>query len=304
MSALAEDRVAGPSEGRMGCYRYEGKRRLGCQAGLGSRAMWKNWVRRALHSLLGDEVANATKNWVRRSLRPMLVDEVVGAVEYMIYPDRGTAWGGPFNGQRSRQDLFHSLVERFAPIAIVETGTYLGTTTEFFAATEVPIFSVEGNPRHYGFARARLCRRRNVNLLRGDSRAALRTLFDGPLRGARNHNLFVYLDAHWNEDLPLAEELEIVFGACPNAIVMVDDFHVPFDTGYGYDDYGVGRVLAADYIERIVATHGLRVFYPSTSSAHETGVRRGCVVLAKNTALGQALASLPLVREAASADHM
>jgi hypothetical protein len=30
-----------------------------------------------------------------------------------------------------------------------------------------------------------------------------------------------------------------VFDACPNAIVMVDDFQVLFDAGYGYDDYGV-----------------------------------------------------------------
>ena len=100
-------------------------------------------------------------------------DEVVGAIEYIIYPDRGAAWGGPFNGQRSRQDLFHSLVGRFAPIAIVETGTYLGTTTELMAATGLPIYSVESEPRNYGFARARLWRSHNVHLLRGDSRAAL-----------------------------------------------------------------------------------------------------------------------------------
>ena len=122
-------------------------------------------------------------------------------------------------------------------------------------------------------------------------------LFDGPLRGSRNHSLFVYLDAHWNDDLPLAEELEIVFGACPNAIVMVDDFQVPFDAGYRYDDYGVGRVLTANYIEPIVAAHGLRILYPSTPSVHETGARRGCVVLSKNTALALALTSLPLLRE-------
>jgi hypothetical protein len=158
----------------------------------------------------------------------------------------------PFNGQRSRQDLFHNLIEKFAPIAIVETGTYLATTTEFMAKTGLPIFSVESDARNYGLARARLWWHRNVHLLRGDSRAALRTLFHGPLRGARDHKLLIYLDAHWKEDLPLAEELEIIFSGFPNAVVMVDDFHVPFDSGYGYDDYGTGRSLTADYIEPIV----------------------------------------------------
>ena len=79
---------------------------------------------------------------------------------------------------------------------------------------------------------------------------------------------------------------------------MVDDFQVPFDAGYGYDDYGSGRVLTADYIEPIVAAHGLRVLYPSTPSVHETGERRGCVVLAKNTAFAVEPNSLPLLREA------
>jgi hypothetical protein len=119
--------------------------------------------------------------------------------------------------------------------------------------------------------------------------------FDGPLRRARNHSLFVYLDAHWNDDLPLAEELEIVFGACPNAIVMIDDFQVPFDDGYGYDDYGTGRSLTAELVEPTIAAHSLQVFYPSTPSLQETGARRGCAVIT-NKALP--LASLPLLRPA------
>ena len=209
-------------------------------------------------------------------------------------PDRGIAWGGPFNGQRYRQDLFRSLVEKFAPVAIVETGTYLGTTTEFLAATELPIYSIESDPHNYGFARARFWRRRNIHLLRGDSRKALRKMFDGPLHWARNRSVLVYLDAHWGHDLPLAEELSIVFGVCPNAIVMVDDFRVPFDTGYGYDDYGPCRSLTAELIEPTVAAHSLQVFYPSTTSAEETGARRGCVVIASTSV---ALASLPLLRQ-------
>jgi hypothetical protein len=236
------------------------------------------------------------KNWLRRFLYSIFGDEVVGAVEY-IFANRDLV-GEPFNGQRSRQDLFQSLVERFAPVAIVETGTFCGSTTEFMAETGLPVFSVEREPRWYGFARARLWRQRNVRLLCEDSRAALRMLLDGRLQGSRNLNLFIYLDAHWNDDLPLAEELDIVFRACPNAIVMVDDFQVPFDTGYGYDDYDAGRSLTAKYIGSIVAAHGLRVFYPSTPSVNETGARRGCVVLAKNTTLALALASLPLLREA------
>ena len=253
---------------------------------------WKRRIRSSLHSVLGDEAVAATEKLMHGARR--LLVQATGAIEYILHPDRGIAWGGPFNGQRSRQELFNSLVEKFTPSAIVETGTHLGTTTELLAATGRPIFSVESDPRYYGFAKARFWRRRNVHLLRGDSRMALRMWFDGSLRWARNRNLFVYLDAHWNEDLPLAEELEIVFGACPNAIVMIDDFRVPFDDGYGYDNYGAGRSLTAELIEPAVGTYGLQIFYPSTPSVLETGERRGCVVVAGNT-VAPPLASLPLL---------
>ena len=93
------------------------------------------------------------------------------------------------------------------------------------------------------------------------------------------------------------EELKIVFDACPNAIVMIDDFQVPFDAGYGYDNYGVDRVLTADYVVKPIVAGGLRVLYPSTPSVNETGARRGCVVLAQNTTIARALTCLPLLRE-------
>ena len=96
--------------------------------------------------------------------------------------------------------------------------------------------TVEAHPRSFGFARACLRRQRNVTLLDDDSLAALRTLFNGPLRSLAGRTLYFYLDAHRNDDLPLAEELDFIFSACPNAVVMIDDFQVPDDPGCGYED--------------------------------------------------------------------
>jgi hypothetical protein len=109
----------------------------------------------------------------------------------------------------------------------------------------------------------------------------LKALFDGPLATPNDSPLFAYLDAHWNADLPLAEELEIIFSRRPEAVVMVDDFEVPGDVGYSYDDYGPNKALDADYIAPVVARHYLERFYPSTPSEAETGMKRGCVVLSK-----------------------
>jgi hypothetical protein len=111
--------------------------------------------------------------------------------------------------------------------------------------------------------------------------------------------LFFYLDAHWNVDLPLAEEIDLVFRRCPAAVVMIDDFPVPSDAGYGYN--GPGKALVSDYFEPAVLAHQLRAFYPATPSAVESGGRRGCIVLAKDNCLGPVLASLPLLRPVAEA---
>jgi hypothetical protein len=219
------------------------------------------------------------------SLRRLLGPRIVGYLDYYRFPERRGTWGGPFNGQEFRQALFQQLIQTVMPAAIVETGTYLGTTTELFAGTGLPVFTIEGHARNYGFARARLRRYRNVALCYGDSRTQLKRLFDGPLASFGNKNLFCYLDAHWNDDLPLAEELDIIFSRSQSVIVMIDDFQVPGDSGYSYDDYGPGKVLNSEYINPAVQCYGLALFLPATPSREETGARRGCAVLCREAML-------------------
>lgn len=231
----------------------------------------------------------------KRAFRPILGGQPLGMLDYIRFPERGAAWGGPFNGQPARQALFGELVARVRPCVIVETGTYLGTTTEFFAEFGKPVFTVEGDPRACGFARARLWKRRNVTLVHDDSRQALRRWFEGPLRTCADKTSLFYLDAHWNAELPLAQELAIIFSHCRAAVVMIDDFQVPFDAGYAFDDYGAGKALTFRYIAPAMSTHGLRAFYPSTPSAHESGACRGCVVLAKRSSHISVLSALPLL---------
>jgi hypothetical protein len=163
------------------------------------------------------------------------------------------------------------------------------------AETGLPIYTIERDPRHFGFARARLWWKPNVKLRHGDSRMELTRLFKGPLENVGNASLFFYLDAHWNGDLPLAEEIEIIFGRSSNAVVMIDDFQVPDDLGYGYDDYGPGKSLNTEYIAPLTKTHGLAVFHPSAPSEEETGRRRGCAILCKAAVLGGKLQAIPLL---------
>ena len=79
-----------------------------------------------------------------------------------------------------------------------------------------------------------------ISVIPGDSRNVLRSL--STAAGVGGRSVFFYLDAHDSGDLPLREELEIIFENWSDAVVMIDDFMVPHDSGYGYGDYGVGKI--------------------------------------------------------------
>jgi FkbM family methyltransferase len=246
----------------------------------------------------GDLRREKLQRKVRAIARNALSEQTTGMINYYRLPERKNEWGGPFNGQRYRQQLFKSILSSVKPAAIIETGTYLGATTAYMARERVPIYTIESQPHNYGFARARLWWRPNVTMRLGDSRAELQSLLEGPLRAIRHRAIFVYLDAHWKDDLPLREELHVVFSRCSNAVVMVDDFEVPGDSGFGYDDYGVGKVLNADYLASALQSYKLTVLYPAYSSTQESGARRGCVVLCNSATHAKALNAIALLRMA------
>ena len=228
--------------------------------------------------------------------RRLFGKSILGAIDYYRFPERRTAWGGPFNGQAGRRAIFDAIVSTVAPALILETGTYLGTTTEVLAETGIPVISVEANARNFGFAYSACAA--SATLSYGLAIAVwkhvmLSTFIGGALS---SRPLFAYLDAHWNKDLPLAEELDIVFAHSPNAVAMVDDFRVPDDPGYGYDDYGPGLALDQSYIAPTAEAHRLAAFYPTLPSSKETGMRRGCVVLAKQSFWDKALVATGLLR--------
>lgn len=213
---------------------------------------------------------------LRRRMVELLGDRNVGHLEYFLRPGQRNLWGGPFNGQKFRQHIFLTLLDAVNCQAIVETGTFRGTTTEFLAASGLPVLSVESDPRYHAYASWRLRRlRRRVRLYLGDSREFLRQLAHDPQFSEQR--IFFYLDAHWHADLPLRDELQVIFNRWPDSTVMVDDFQVP-GTTYGYDDYGRGNVLNLEYLEPLRHLD-LAPFFPAVGPERETGQRRGSVVL-------------------------
>ena len=181
----------------------------------------------------------------------------------------------PLNGQMRRAELLQEVATVFKPAAVIETGTYRGSSTEWLASTfGVRVYSIELNPYNFFYSSFRLRSNRRVSLFRGDSSEVLRAFSIDP--AIPKQRVLFYLDAHWGNELPLKAELESVASSWADSVVMIDDFEVPGDPGYGFDDYGEGQRLSVDYLHSLSATR----FWPRADSSSETGFKRGSVILA------------------------
>ena len=204
------------------------------------------------------------------------------------------AMGGAFNGQKARRRLVTQLLHSVDLGMICETGTYLGSSTAFFADHfHGKIVTIEVDPYYHRFATLRLRSAPHVYVVHSDSVGHLKRLAQDRTKTSLP-SLF-YLDAHWYEYLPLRDELALIFGGWKKAVVLIDDFEVPDDPGYGFDDYGEGKRLCLNYLTPL-GLEQMHVFFPSASSAEETGSCRGCVVLTLDARMACVLSTLRVLR--------
>lgn len=195
-----------------------------------------------------------------------------------LRPGLADEFGGPFNGQAKRIEAIREVLDRGQFRSIIETGTYRATTTLFLREiSDAPIATIEVNSRFYYYAKDRLRGVPNVMAIHGDSASELRALAGKPPWNQRP--TFFYLDAHWQDALPLQGELEAIRAGWSDYAVIVDDFRVPDDPGYAYDDYGPGAVLESGILAPL-ASQDVAVYWPTAHSSTESGARRGWVTLA------------------------
>ncbi|GEM_PF-1501377 len=126
--------------------------------------------------------------------------------------------GGPFGFDITVAIQFDFAVSAYECDGIIETGCFLGDTTEYLAHRypELAVVTCDVVDEHSRFTRRRLADMPNVTVMTGDSATLL------PEMLARFTRPIVYLDAHWYEPWPLRAELTCV----ERGVVCVDDFFI------------------------------------------------------------------------------
>lgn len=203
-----------------------------------------------------------------------------------------------FNAQVHRKQIFQDLINRISFQAIYETGTYFGNTSGYMKLhSSCPVITCEASPIFRSLAMSRLRDIEGIEFHCGDSREFLRARL-GSLNAAEiSEVFFFYLDAHWHDDLPLEEEIDIISSKLKNSVILIDDFAVPGDPGYSYDDYGRGKSLELQTFEKCFKRHGAAIFFPSLPSTQETGGKRGCVLLSTNEVMTKKIREIPSLKE-------
>jgi len=134
----------------------------------------------------------------------------------------------------------------------IETGTYLGETTEFLARHSPQVISVEPSLVHYLYAKKRFKRKKNITLKNSTSEIVLEEIIS-QLSGEYNF----YFDGHYSGDgtflggqkTPIREELALLekyLLKFSNLFVAIDDFRV-----FGKEDGAYpSRNYLVDYCQR------------------------------------------------------
>lgn len=180
----------------------------------------------------------------------------------------GVKNGGSFNDSKENQTLFRKMITATKATVFIETGTWLGVTTEFIA-TQFPtiqkIYTVEVDPKHYKTSRERLKNLPKVKQTLGDSTKFLESVPIDP-----NTVSIIFLDAHSGTQCPLPKELKILNKRITqNAIIAIDDFKVPNHPEFRFDDCeeGGGKIpYDMNWIGGLLDPQNWSYFYRSHTS--------------------------------------
>lgn len=189
----------------------------------------------------------------------------------------------PFNGDYFVCEKIIELVNQFKINFVIETGTCLGGTTNWFAEKVVfnfkKVFTIELNEIYQRVAK-QFCDENssNIEFVLGDSSNKIGEILELNPK-MKDEAILFFLDAHWGNHCPLRDELVQIANNCRKApIIVIHDFVVPNNSELGYDTYN-GQPLDYNYIQDLLPSiYGEDNFEVSYNSML-MGAKRGVIFI-------------------------
>ena len=194
-------------------------------------------------------------------------EQIVSDIEDRDLPNLISQHREPFNGDLLLQGMVYGLIQAYNIFEVVETGSFVGTTTKWLSENVDYCHGIEVEKDYYEQAKVNAP---EANVVLGRSVDVLPDMI-ADLGG----RILFFLDSHWKNEWPLLDELRII-GESKHASRCVIVIH-DYKTGdLGYDRYG-GRVLDEDYVRPVLESHFPRSRTFTNKDA--VGSRRGVLVI-------------------------
>lgn len=220
------------------------------------------------------------------------IENRVGQIESFLTEmdnDKKLEWEKYYlNGQYYRRKIISEILNKINFDFIIETGTEYGFSTAYFSTFGKKVFSIEKSRVLFYLAKKKLKNFRNIHLILNDSKNIKKILNQYEID--KESKVFFYLDAHSENDYPILEELEFITSNYQNNLIIIDDFQVPNDDGYGFDSFN-GRKLNLKLISKSLIGKNF-TYFPKISSSIETGRLRGYVLVTNNDDIKKKLDSI------------
>lgn len=188
---------------------------------------------------------------------------------------------GSFNCDYQVEKQIDKLFKLFNIKCCLETGTYTGNTSIWFSNRVDDVYTVELTDKWYNFSRKKFMKQNisNINIFRNHSVNFLKNnLFKIKEKYSK---IICYLDAHWEDDWPLNNEIiEIAKVYKDNAIIIIDDFKVP-NRNFQFDSY---KREACDlaFVQNALSNLGNYIYYYNNSAEnYHPSLRPNCIGVGK-----------------------
>lgn len=186
--------------------------------------------------------------------------------------------GGAFNEDSYMESKFLDIKNKYSLDTVIETGTYHGVTTEWFAHNFDKVYTVECSETYYNEAQKRIGGYSNIHSHLKDSPVFLKEI----LGIIEDKKTIIFLDAHWYTN-PVLNELDAIKESGKKPIIAIHDFMVPNRPEFGYDIYPDQNIVynwewIQGKIESIYGKDG----YIKEYNTEATGAMRGCIFIYPN----------------------